>query len=138
MNSAIPKIPFLIFYTSNLFYTLLNLRPSKSIIRLNLELMPAQLFYKTSPPQRIFIILPKNSYTKIIINNFNKFDIKTASLPSKTIRDFVHSNIQHKIVSDNAVYYIPFKNCKLNILLKRLGNFTFAWKNTKESLELVT
>ena len=51
-----------------------------------------------------------------MINNFNKLDIKTASLPSKTIRDLVHSSPQLNIVSDACVYSIPCKNCILKYI----------------------
>ena len=41
------------------------------------------------------------------LNNLNKLDIKTISLPSKTIRDLVHSSPQCNIFSD-----VYCKNCK--------------------------
>ena len=45
------------------------------------------------------------------INNLNKLDIKIF-LPSKTIRDLVHSYPQRNIFSDADVYCIPCINCK--------------------------
>ena len=47
--------------------------------------------YKTISHHR-FITLPYNSSSHIMINNLNKLDIKTTSLPSKTIRELVHSS----------------------------------------------
>ena len=62
-------------------------------------------------PSHAFITLPNNSSTNTIINNLNKLGIKTASLPTKTIRDLVHSSSQR-----NDVYCIPCKNSKLKYI----------------------
>ena len=46
---------------------------------------------KTSSPHR-YVTLPNNSFSHSIKNNLNKLNIKTTSLPSKTIRELVHSS----------------------------------------------
>ena len=53
MISSKLKTPSLIFYTPNPYYTLLNLKPSKSTIRTNLELMPTHNLIKLYPPPKI-------------------------------------------------------------------------------------
>ena len=67
--------------------------------------------YKTSPHSHRFITLPNNSSSHGMINNLNKLDIKTTSLPSKTIRELVHSSPQRNIFSNAGVYCITCKNC---------------------------
>ena len=85
-----------------------------------------------------FITLPNNS-TNIIINNLNKLDIKTASLPFKTICDLVHSSPQCNIVSDASVYWISCSNCKLKYIGKTSRNFQACLKEHKRNTkELVT
>ena len=56
---------------------------------------------KTSSPHR-FITLPNNYSSHSITNNLNKLNIKTTSLPSKTIRELVHSSPQRNIFSDTS------------------------------------
>ena len=67
---------------------------------------------KTSSTHR-YITLPYNSS---ITNNLNKLNIKTTSLPSKTIRELVHSSPQRNIFSDTGFYCIPCKDCKLKYI----------------------
>ena len=70
---------------------------------------------KTSSPHR-YITLPNNSSSHSITNNLNKLNIKTTSLPSKTIRELVHSCPPRDIFSDAGVYCIPCKDCKLKYI----------------------
>ena len=72
MNSTTEKTTSLTFYTPNLLYTLLNVKFSKSTIRINLELMPSHILIKLAPAPQRFIILPNNSSSHSIINNLNK------------------------------------------------------------------
>ena len=78
---------------------------------------------KTSSPHW-YITLPNNSSSHSITNNLNKLNIKTTSLPSKTIRELVHSSPQRNIFSDAGVYcsrnlHIRLKEHKKDI---RIGN----------------
>ena len=82
-----------------------------------------------------FITLPNNS-TNIIINNLNKLDIKTASLPFKTICDLVHSSPQCNIVSDASVYWISCSNCKLKYIGKTSRNFQACLKEHKRDIRV--
>ena len=90
--------------------------------------------YTTSSPHR-FITLPNNLSSHSIINNLNKLNIKTTSLPSKTIRVLAHSSPQRNIFSDASVYCIPCKNCKLKYIGETSQNFHIIWKNTKETYD---
>ena len=91
--------------------------------------------YKTSPSHTL-IILPCNSSTNILINNLNKLDIKTASLPSKMVCGFVQSNPRCKIVSDTGVYCIPCNNCKLKYIGKTSRNLHIRLKEHKRDISI--
>ena len=86
--------------------------------------------YKTSS-LHIFISLPNNSSSNSIINNLNKFDVKTTSLPSKTICDLVHSSPQCNIFWDASVYWIPCKNCRLKYTDETSWNLLVHLKEDK-------
>ena len=90
------------------------------------------IFDKTSFPNR-FITLPLNSSSQSITNNLNKLNIKTTFLPSKTVRELVHSSPQRNIFSDAGVNCIPRKNCKLKYIGETSRNLHVARKNTKET-----
>ena len=64
-------------------------------------------------------------------NNLNKLNIKTTSLPSKTIRKLVHSSPQRNIFSDACVYRIPCKNCKLKYIGETSRKFHVRLKEHK-------
>ena len=81
-----------------------------------------------------FITLPNNSSSNSIIKNLNKLDIKTASSPSKTIRDLVHSSPQHNIVSDAGVYCVHSKNCKLKYIDEISRNLHVRSKEHKRDI----
>ena len=59
---------------------------------------------------------PNNSSSHSITNNLNKLNIKTTSLPSKTICELVHSSPQRNIFSDAGVNCVPCKNSKLKYI----------------------
>ncbi len=120
----------------NLLYTFLNLKPSKSTIRINLELMPAHNLIKLVPPPHRFITLSNNSSSNSIINNLNKLHIKTTSLPFKTIHELVHSSPQRSIFSDTSVYCIPCKNCKLKYIGETSRNFHIHLKEHKRDIRI--
>ena len=90
---------------------------------------------KTSSPHK-FITLPNNSSSHSIINNLNKLDIKTTSLPSKTIHEFVHSSPQRDIFSDASVYCIPCKNCKLKYICEISWNLHIRLKEHKRDIRI--
>ena len=108
-------------------------KPSKSTIRINLELMPTHNLIKLIPPHR-FITLPNNSSSHSMINNLNKLNIKTTSLPSQTIHNLVHSSPQSNIFSDAGVYCIPCKNCKLNYIGETSWNLHVHLKEHRRDL----
>ena len=87
-------------------------------------------------PRYTSITLPNNSSTNIIINNLNKLRIKTASLPSKKIRDLVHSSHQSITVSDIGIYCIPCKNCKLKYIDKTTRNLHVRLKGHKRDIRI--
>ena len=66
--------------------------------------------------QKSFNPLRKNKKTYIKKTTLNKLNIKTTSLPSKTIRELLLSSPQRNIFSDARVYCIPCKNCKLKYI----------------------
>ena len=79
---------FILFYTyffsscqiyQYLPFIYIDLKPSKSTIRINLELMPTYNLIELIPPPHRFITLPNNSSSHSIMNNLNKLDIKTTS-----------------------------------------------------------
>ena len=86
--------------------------------------------YKTSSLHR-FITLPNNS-SHSIINNLKKLDIKTTSLPSKTIRKLVHSSSQRNIFSDAGIYCIPCKNCKLKYIGETSRKLSRSFERTQK------
>ena len=86
--------------------------------------------YKTSSPHR-FITLSNNSSAPSIINDLNKLNIKTTSLPSKTICELIHSNPQLNIFSDDGVYCIPCKDCKLKYIGETSRNYHVRLKKHK-------
>ena len=88
------------------------------------------LSYKTISPHR-FITLLNNSSSNGIINNLNKLDIKTTSLPPKMIHDLVHSSPQHNIVSNAGVYCISCKNYKLKYIGETSWNLHVRLKEHK-------
>ena len=126
----------LTFFTPNLLCTLLNLKLSKSIIRINLELMPTHNLIKLVPPPARFITLPNSSFSHSIINNLNKLNIKATSLPSKTIRELVHSRPQRNIFSDANVYCISCKNCKLKYIGETSWNLHIHLKEHKRDIRI--
>ena len=87
---------------------------------------------KSSSPHG-FIPSPNNSTSHSITNNLNLLNIETTSLPSKTIRELVHSNPQCNLFSDAGIYCILCKNCKLKYIGETSPNLHFAWINTKET-----
>ena len=76
------------------------------------------------------------SFNWHIINNLNNLNIKTASLPSKTVHDLVHSSPQRKIVSGAGVYCIHCKNCKLKYLGEISRNFHVLLKEHKRDIRI--
>ena len=90
--------------------------------------------YKTPP--HTFITLPYNS-NNIIINNL-KLDIKTMSLPSKTICDLINSSPQRNIVSDASVYCILYRNCKLKYIGETSRNLHARSKEHKRDIRVGT
>ena len=89
----------------------------------------------TGPPPHRFITLPNNS-SHSTINNLNKFDIKITFLPSKTIRELVHSSPQRNIFSDAGVYCISFKNCKLKYIGEKFHNLHVRLKEHKRDIRI--
>ena len=89
---------------------------------------------KTSSPHR-YITLPNNSSSHSITNNLNKLNIKT-SLPSKTIRELVHSSPQRNIFSDAGVYCIPCKDCKLKYIGETSRNLHIRLKEHKRDIRI--
>ena len=88
---------------------------------------------KTSSPHR-YITLPNNSSSHSITNNLNKLNIKTTSLPSKTIRELVLSSPQRNIFSDASVYCIPCKDCKLKYIGETSRNLHVRLKEHKRDI----
>ena len=88
---------------------------------------------KTSSPHR-YITLPNNSSSHNITNNLNKLNIKTTSLPSKTIRELVHSSPQRNVFSDAGVYCIPCKDCKLKYIGEISRNLHVRLKEHKRDM----
>ena len=107
-------------------------KPSKSTKRINLKLMPTQYLIKTSSPHPRYI----NSSSHSITNNLNKLNIKTTSLPSKAIRELVHSSPQRNIFSDAGVYCIPCKDCKLKYICETSRNLHVRLKEHKRDLRI--
>ena len=97
--------------------------------------MPTQYLIKTNSPQR-YIILPNNSSSPSITNNLNKLNIKTTSLPSKTIRELVHSSPQRNIFSDAGVYCILCKDCKLKYIGETSRNLHVRLKEHKKDIRI--
>ena len=87
---------------------------------------------KTSSPHR-YITLLNNSSSHSITNNLNKLNIKTTSLPSKTIHELVHSSPQRNIFLTPAFIASLARIVNLNTSVKHLGTFMLAWKSTKET-----
>ena len=98
--------------------------------------MPTHNLIKLVPPHHECITLPKNSSYNSIINNLNKLDIKTTSLPSKMICDLVHSGPHHNICSDAAVYCIPCKNYKLKYIGEKSRNLHVHLKEHKKDIRI--
>ena len=71
-----------------------------------------------------------------IYNNLNKLNIKTTSLPSKTIRELVHSSPQRNIFSDAGVYFIPCKDCKLKYISETSRNLHIRLKEHKGDIRI--
>ena len=115
---------------------MLNLKPSKSTIRINLKPMPTPNLIKLVPPPHRFITWPNNSSSHSIINNFNKLNIKTTSLPFKMICELVHSSPQRNIFSDAGIYCIPCKNCKLKFIGETSWNFHICLKEHKRDIRI--
>ena len=114
---------------------MLNLKPSKSTTRINVKLISTQYLIKLVPPHR-YITLPNNSSFHSITNNLNKLNIKTTSLPSKTIHEFVHSSPQRNIFSDASVYCIPCKDCKLKYIGETSRNLHIRLKEHKRDIRI--
>ena len=72
-------------------------------------------------------------YVPIILNKLN---VKTTSLPSKTIRELVHSNSQRNIFSDAGVYSIPCKNCELKYIGETSRNLHVHLKEHKRDIRI--
>ena len=70
------------------------------------------------------------------INNLNKIDIKTASLPPKTICDLLRSSPQQNILSDAGVYCIPCKNCKLKYVGETSRDLHVRLKEHKRDIRI--
>ena len=90
---------------------------------------------KTNSPHR-YITLPNNSFSHSITNNLNKLNIKTNSLPSKTIRELVHSSPQRNIFSDAGVYCIHCKDCKLKYIGETSQNLHVRLKEHKRDIRI--
>ena len=90
---------------------------------------------KTSSPHR-YITLPNNSSSHSITNNLNKLNIKTTSLPSKTIHELVHSCPQHNIFSDAGVYCILCKDCKFKYIGETSRNLHVCLKEHKRDIRI--
>ena len=97
--------------------------------------MPTQYLIKTSSPPR-YITLPYNYSSHRITNNLNKLNIKTNSLPSKTIHELVHSSPQRNIFSDAGVYCIPCKDCKLKYIGETSRNLHVRLKEHKRDIRI--
>ena len=95
--------------------------------------MPTHSLIKLVPP--IHLTKSTNFSSNILINNFNKLDIKSAS---KTICDLVHSNPQRKIVSDAGIYCIPCKNYKSKYIGETSTNLHGRLKEHKRDIRIVT
>ena len=80
--------------------------------------------------------MPNNSSSHIIINNLNKLNIKTTSLPYKMISKLVHSSPQHNIFSDTGVYCIPCKDCKLIYISETSRNLHVRLKELKRDMRI--
>ena len=91
-------------------------------------------FYKTSSPHRFINLFNNSSHS--IINNLNKLDIKTTSLPSKTIRELVHSSPQRNIFSEAVFYCIPWKNFKLKYIGETSRNLQVCLKEHKRDIRI--
>ena len=83
-----------------------------------------------------YITLPNNSSSHSITNNLNELNIKTSSLPSKTIRELVHSSPQHNIFSDAGVCCIPCKDCKLKYIGETSRNLHVRLKEHKRDIRI--
>ena len=70
------------------------------------------------------------------MNNLNKLDIKTATLPSKTIQDLVHSSLQSNIVFDADVYGITCMNCELKCIGETSRNHHVRPKEHKSEIRI--
>ena len=90
---------------------------------------------KTNSPHR-YITLPNNSSSHSITNNLNKLNIKTTSLPSKTIHELVHSSPQRNIFSEAGVYCIPCKDCKLKYIGETSRNLHIRLKEHKRDIRI--
>ena len=97
--------------------------------------MPPPYLIKLVLPHR-FITLPNNSSSHSITKNLNKLNIKTTSLPSKTIRELVHSSPQRNIFSDAGVYCIPCKDCKLKYISETSRNLHVHLKEQKKDIRI--
>ena len=93
-------------------------------------------FYKTSSPLHRFINLLNNSSSHSIINNLNKLNIKTTSLPSKTISELVHSSPQRNIFSDASVYCTPCMNYKLKYIGETSRNLHVRLEELKRDIRI--
>ena len=80
--------------------------------------------------------MPNYSSSVGIINNLNKLNMKTTSLPSKTIRELVLSSPRHNIFSDAGVYCISCKNCKLKYIGETSRNFHIRLKEHKRDIRI--
>ena len=72
------------------------------------------------------------SSESIIKKKLNKLDIKTTTLPSKMIRELVHSSSLRNIFSD--VYFIHCKNCKLKYIVKTSRKLDTCLKEHKRDI----
>ena len=70
------------------------------------------------------------------MHNLNKLDIKTISLPSKTIHKLVHSSPQRNIFLGASVYGIPCKNCKLKFIGETSRNLHVRLKEHKRDIKI--
>ena len=87
----------------------------------------------------VFILSRKLSFYNIYLfmsTLYIHIYVKTTSLPSKTIRQIVHSSPQRNIFSDAGVCCIPRKNCKLKYDGETSRNLHVRLKEHKRDLRI--
>ena len=72
------------------------------------------------------------------MNNLDRLDIKTASLPSKMIRHLLHSRPQCKIVSNAGVFIVfPCRNYRSEYIAETSRNIHACLKEHKKDIRVV-